>query len=59
MFFDMNQSNILFDPPSRIMIIKTKINQWDLIKLKNLCTEKEIIKNKKTTQRMGEKNLCK
>jgi len=43
----------LFDPSPRIMIIKTKINQWDLIKLKNSGTEKEIIKkkNKKTKHR--------
>ena len=33
---DMNQSKILYDPPPRVMEIKTKINKWDLIKLKNL-----------------------
>ena len=32
--FDINHGNILFDPPPRIMTIKTEINQWDLIKLK-------------------------
>ena len=37
MLFDINYSNILFDPPPRIMTIKTKINQWDLIKLKSFC----------------------
>ena len=26
-FFDINHSNILFDPPHRIMTVKTKINQ--------------------------------
>ena len=31
---DKNQSNILCDPPSRIMEIKAKINKWDLINLK-------------------------
>ena len=35
--FDINLSNILFDPPPRIMTIKTKINQWNLIKLKSFC----------------------
>ena len=27
---DINQSKILYDPPPRIMEIKTKINKWDL-----------------------------
>ena len=32
---DMNQSKILYDPPPRVMEIKTKINKWGLIKLKS------------------------
>ena len=32
---DINQSKILYDPHSRVMEIKTKINKWDLIKLKS------------------------
>ena len=40
-FFDINYSKILFDPPSRVMKIKTKINKWDLIKLRSFCTAKE------------------
>ena len=35
---DINQSKILYDPPPRVMEIKTKVNKWDLIKLKNFCT---------------------
>ena len=35
--FDLNCSKILFDPHPRIMKIKTKINKWDLIKLKNFA----------------------
>ena len=44
---DINHSKILFDPPPREMEIKTKINKWDLMKLKSYCTAKETIKNMK------------
>ena len=40
---DINQTKILYDTPRKVMEIKTKINKWDLIKLKNFCTMKEII----------------
>ena len=36
---------------------KSKINQWDLIKLTIFCTAKETIKKKKTTYRMGENSF--
>ena len=39
--FDINYSKIIFDPPPRVMKIKTKINKWNLIKLKSFCTAKE------------------
>ena len=35
-------SYVKFKPP-RVMEIKTKINKWDLIKLKDFCTTKENI----------------
>ena len=40
---DINQSKIFYDPPPRVIEIRTKINKWDLIKLKSFCTEKETI----------------
>ena len=44
-FFDINHSRIFLDPPPRVMKIKTKINKWDLIKLKSFCIAKETINN--------------
>ena len=45
--FDINHSKILFDPSPRVMEIKTKINKWDLMKLKSFCTAKETTKKMK------------
>ena len=39
--YHINHSKILFDPPPREMDIKTKINKWDLMKLKSFCTAKK------------------
>ena len=40
---DIHHSRIPYDPPPRILKIKTKINKWDLIKIKSFCTTKETI----------------
>ena len=39
--FDINHSKRFFDLPLRVMEIKTKINKWDLMKLKSFCKAKE------------------
>ena len=39
--FDINHNKIFLDPLSRVMKIRTKINKWDLIKLKSFCTANE------------------
>ena len=39
--FDINHRKISFDPPPRVMEIKTKINKWDLMKLKSFFTAKK------------------
>ena len=41
--FDINDSKILYDPPPRVMEIKTKMNKCDLIKLKRFCTMKDTV----------------
>ena len=55
-FSDINQTKILYDSPPRVMEIKTKVNKWDLMKLKSFCTAKKLHTGKKTTLRMGENN---
>ena len=44
---DINHSKIFFDPPPSVMKMKTRINKWDLIKLRNFCTAKETINKMK------------
>ena len=37
---NINHRRTLYDPPPKILEIKAKINKWDLIKIKSLCTMK-------------------
>ena len=53
--YDIHHSKILFDPPPREIKIKTKINKWDLMKLKSFCTAKETINKMKTQHSEWEK----
>ena len=55
---DINHSRILYDPPSRVMEIKTKINKWDLIKLKSFCTARETINRVKRQPSEWEKVIA-
>ena len=53
---DINPSKILYDPPSRVMEVKTKVNKWDLIKLKGFAQQGNYKQGEKTALRMGENN---
>ena len=55
---DINQSKILYDPPPRVMEIKTKTNKWALIKLRSFCTAKETISKVKRQPSEWEKIIA-
>ena len=55
---DINHSKILYDPPPRVMKIKTKVNKLDLIKLKSFCTAKESISKMKRQASEWEKIIA-
>ena len=55
---DVNHSRILYDPPPRVMEIKAKINNWDLIELKSFRTMKETISKVKRQPSEWEKIIA-
>ena len=54
----MNQRKILYDPAPRVTEINTKVNKWDLIKLKSFCTTKEMINKVKRQPSEWEKVIA-
>ena len=53
-----NQSKILYDPPPRVMEIKTNVNKWDLIKLKSFSTANETLRKVKRQPSEQEKIIA-
>ena len=49
---------MLYDPPPRVMEIKAKINEWDLIKLKSFCAMMETISKVKRQPSEWEKIIA-
>ena len=55
---NINESKILYDPPPRLMEIKTKVNKVEQIKLKNFCTAKETLSTVKRQPSEWEKIIA-
>ena len=57
-FWEVGHSRILYDSTPRIFEIKAKINNWDLIKIKNFCTTKETLSKVKRQPSEWEKIIA-
>ena len=55
---NINESKILYDPPPRVMEIKTEVNKLELIKLKSFCTAKETLSTVKRQPSEWEKIIA-
>ena len=53
--FDISHSKIFFDPPPRVIKIKTKINRWDLMKLKAFAQQRKPLTRQKDHPQNGKK----
>ena len=54
--YDINQSKILYDPPARVLEIKTNVYKWIQLNLKALPSKGNYKQGEKTTLRMGVNN---
>ena len=45
-FSDIKHTNVFLGQPPKAVDIKTKIKQWDIIKLTRFCSAKETVKKK-------------
>ena len=54
----INHIKVLYDPPPRVMEIKTKMNKLNLIKLKSFCIMKESISQAKRQPSEWEKIIA-
>ena len=55
---NINQSKISYDLLPRVMKKETKVNKWDLIKLKSFCTAKETVSKVKRQPSEWEKIIA-